>query len=262
MAQKPTIPSQYLPQPCGTSPRLTIFTSSSTFLYLIVTFKQPKRKPRFKTIRGLTYECGRQWAFEDAICIPQMNTPTNTYHIFPLPSANIGDCLWYSITTACRRDEATSFSPPIQYCYKACDPNGDFVQVEGLSATQLGSDYAFAYANVIAGNPACRINSVSLSPTADGDYAFNATAVVRADPNAPGNYTGELFFRRNDGVEFGISAPFSTDRGQEIAVAASGSIWMDAAHFCSIQTRRTAGTNLLQRPASLNAGSQWSMTPM
>lgn len=262
MAQKPTIPSQYLPQPCGTNPRITIFTNSTDFLYLLFTFTRPKRKPRYKTIRGLRYECGRAWEYEDAICIPQTNTPTQNYHIFALPSAAIGTCGYYSISNACRFQEATSFSPPIQYCYVDCPPGGSFIQEQRAPVTLLGSSYALGYRDVIAGNAACRINDLSISPLTDFDYNFTATAVVRADPNANGTWTGEMYFRRSDGEEFGHTGPWTTDRGQEITISCSANFWVDAVQSVTVNVRRTAGTNLLQMPTSLNAFAQYAMTPL
>ena len=262
MSIKPTIPSQYLPQPCGGSPRLTIFTHSNDFLYLIVSDHQPKRKPRFKVIRGLRYECGREWEFIDPVCIPQMNIPTNTYHVFPLPTRNIGDCIWYAITTACRADEATSFSPPIQYCYVACPVNGGFIEMTRCPTTELGSDYSLGFRDVTNGNPNMRVNDLTIKVLTDDAYQCDANAIVRGDPLAAGTYTGEIYFRRGDGTEFGHSAPFSTQQGQEISIAASGSIYMFANTLVEVKVRRLSGTQLLQRPASLNVDSRWTVSPL
>lgn len=262
MATKPTIPSQYLPQPCGGSPRLTIFTHSTDFLYLIVSDEQPKRKPRFKTIRGLRYECGRQWEFVNPVCIPQMNIPTNTYHIFPLPTRNIGACVWYAITNACRADEATSFSPPIQYCYVDCPVNGGFIEMTRCPTTELGGNYSPAFRDVTNGNPAMRVNDLTIKVLVDGAIQCDANAIVRADPNANGNWTGEMYFRRSDGTEFGHSSGYSTDRDQEITITASGSIYAFANQLFTVHFRRTSGTNLLQRPASLNGDSRWTVSPL
>lgn len=261
MAQKPTIPSQYLPQPCGTSPRLTVFTNSTNPLYLIFTDEQPKRKPRFKTIRGLTYECGRQWHLPNAICIPQMNLPTQKYHIFPLPTRAIGTCVWYAISNACQAAEATSFSPPIQYCYVACPPGGQFCIMQEILPTLLGGSYGLAYNNVVAGNAAVRVNDLTMKMLSAGSIVTQATAVVRADPNAPGTWTGEMYFEGNSYGEFGHAGPFTTDQGQEITISAVGEAFLPANELVTVNVRQTGGTNLLQTPGSLNATSQWSIGP-
>lgn len=262
MAQKPNIPSQYLPQPCGSSPRLTVFTNSPNFMYLLFTFDEPKRKPRFKTIRGLTYECGRQWHLPNAVCIPQMNIPTKNYHVFPLPTAALGTCGWYAISDACRAYEATSFSPPIKYCYVACPPGGGFCQMQRVPSTGLGADFGIPYRDVIAGNSNVRVNDLAMKALVDGDYAVTATAVVRADPNGIATYTGEIYIENlNTNEEFG-HATFTTNPDQEIAIATSASLWMDANDWCEIKVRRTSASGLCQLPASLNATSQWSITPL
>lgn len=261
MAQKATIPDQYLPQPCGTSPRITVFTNSTNFMFLIWTFYEPKRKPRYKTIRGLQYECGRQWHLPNAICIPQMNIPTNKYHVFPLPSAPIGTCGWYVISDACKSQEATSFSPPIKYCYVDCPPTGAFCQMQRVPTTLLGSDYSIAYRDVIAGNPNVRVNDIDMKTLAAGTYVITATATVRADPNAPGSYTGEMWVDSASEGDLGHSAPFTSDRDQEIPIAISVSAFLPANDHVTVKVMRTAGTNLLQTPASLNAFAQWTIAP-
>lgn len=261
MAQKPTIPSQYLPQPCGPNPRITVFTNSPQHLVILWTTQEPQRKPRYKTIRGLRYECGRAWHLPGAICIPQSNIPTQNYHIFALPSNPVGTCGWYVISDACQLDEATSFSPPIQYCYVDCPPGGQFCIMQRCPTTELGGSYSLAFRDVIAGNAAVRVNDLTFKTLAAGSIVCQATAVVRGDPNANGIWTGEMYFEGPSVGEFGHSGPYSSDRDQEITISAVGSVFAPANEFISCKVRRTSASQLLQRPTSLNAFSQWSIGP-
>lgn len=262
MSQKPTIPTQYLPQPCGTSPRLTIFTNHNQFMYLILTFTQPRRQPRYKTVRGVRVQCGRRWHFEDPICLAQINPPTNKFHIFALPSAPLETCVWYALVETCNALRTTSSSMPIKYCYTPCDDIEAFIAVKRCPVNEVGSDFSLAYADVEAGNSNLQINSVTLKAPTSGSYSCTADAVFDQNPFAGLSYSGYMYFRGSSGIEFGEGAEFQCIPGQQVTASASGSANLGVDELVTVHVRRTSPSGLIERDVALNADSRWSLTKL
>lgn len=262
MSQKPTIPSQYLPDPCGATPRIAIVTQEPSFLYMLFSTREPTKRKIYKDIRGEPVECGFEWYLPSPICIPQSNPLASTLHQFALPTMDLGTCIWYSISTSCNRANATSFWPPVQYCYEPCPPGGGFCLIQRVPTLLAGGSYTFGFRDVAAGNPAVKVNDLTLRTFSTGGYNLRGKVVCRADPFGPADWTGHPVFKINGATILAAGPDQTSLRGEFITLQLETSFNGGNFDLLTFGCERTSASGILQTTVAENVESYFSITPL
>ena len=262
MSVKPTIPDQYLPQTCGESPVVTFRTQYTGFMFLIFMITHPPNRWEYKNIRGVMRKCRAHWEVAEHICLPQINPEGSKQHTFALPTKPLGTQVYFLLSTECSSSGYIPATPPIRYTYKACPPGGSFIRIQRLNSTLLASTSDMQYADIAAGNPAAKVNNLTLKALTAGPYYLEAHFVGRADPNGTGLWNGHAKLTSNHQGIFATSGELSSDRGAEITLHVQGTVLAQANETFTSGWTRTSGTNLLQIPVSLNAESYFLLQPI